>query len=101
MDLQRNLDRNIRSRSGVLNLFAPGWRESVNINSSKKVFRQNIIEYWRDQVARLGTDTANDITLVTGGNNQRLYWLLLAAKHDLARKFWGVASNVDRQGKLF
>jgi three-Cys-motif partner protein len=104
MDLQRNLERHISSSSsssGVLDIFAPDWRKSIDLRSSKVAIRQSVIEYWRDQVARLGTDTAKDVILITGGNNQRLYWLLLAAKHDLARKFWGVASNVKKQGDLF
>jgi three-Cys-motif partner protein len=100
MDLQRNLERNIASSGGIFDIFAPGWREAVDINSSKVVIRQKVLEYWRDQVAQLGTGTANNVKLITGGKNQRLYWLLLAAKHELARKFWGVAANVEKQGKL-
>jgi three-Cys-motif partner protein len=100
MDFQRNLDRNISSIGKVFDNFAPGWRTVVDLNSSKVATRQKVFEYWRDQVAQLGTGTANDVRLITGGNNQRLYWLLLAAKHELARKFWSVATNVEKQGKL-
>ena len=38
--------------------------------------------------------------LLKGGKNQPLYWLLLAAKHELAHKFWATASNVEGQGKF-
>jgi three-Cys-motif partner protein len=100
MDLQRNLGRNISAVGGVFDIFAPGWREVVDLNSSQITIRQKVFEYWRDQVAQLGAGTANNVRLVTGEKNQRLYWLLLAAKHELARKFWGVAANVERQGKL-
>jgi three-Cys-motif partner protein len=54
MDLQRNLERNISSMSGVFDIFAPGWRESVDLNSSKLAIRQKVFEYWRDQVAPAG-----------------------------------------------
>jgi three-Cys-motif partner protein len=100
MDLQRNLKRNIVSLAGPLDTFAPGWRDVVDVNRSQPELRRVIFEYWRDQVAQLGTRTAKDVRLITGEKNQRLYWLLLAAKHELARKFWGVAANVGRQGKL-
>jgi hypothetical protein len=62
--------------------------------------RRLVFEYWRDQVAGLGAGTASDVRLITAEKNQRLYWLLLAAKHDLARRFWRVAANVEKQGKL-
>jgi three-Cys-motif partner protein len=100
MDFQRNFERNVSSIGRAFDKFAPGWRTVVDLNRSKVSARQKVFEYWRDQVAQLGTDTANDVRLITGGNNQRLYWLLLAAKHELARKFWGVATNIEKQGKL-
>jgi three-Cys-motif partner protein len=101
MDLQRNLERNVASLSGSFDTFAPGWRNSVNINTSQSEVRRLVFEYWRDQVSRLGAGSANDVRLITGEKNQRLYWLLLAAKHELARKFWGVAANVKKQRELF
>lgn len=100
MDLQRNLERNL-SVNGAFDSFAPGWRDAVNTNTSQLDIRRFVFEFWRDQVSKLGTGTANDVKLITGEKNQRLYWLLLAAKHDLARKFWAVAANIERQGKLF
>jgi three-Cys-motif partner protein len=100
MDFQRNLRRNISAIGGVFDIFAPGWQEVVDLSSSQITIRQKVFEYWRYQVAQLGAGTANDVRLIKGEKNQRLYWLLLAAKHELARKFWGVAANVERQGKL-
>lgn len=100
MDLQRNWKRNIGSVGGPFDTFAPGWQNVVNINRRQSEVRRLIFEYWRDQVSALGTGPANDVRLITGEKNQRLYWLLLAAKHQLARKFWAVASNVETQGEL-
>lgn len=59
-----------------------------------------MFQYWRDQVANLGVWPSAEMKLITGSKNQPLYWLLLAAKHDLAHKFWATASNVGGQGKL-
>ena len=51
--------------------------------------------------AKLGVWPSIEMKLITGEKNQRLYWLLLAAKHDLAHSFWEVAANAQGQGKLF
>jgi three-Cys-motif partner protein len=100
MDLQRNLERNIAAPGGAFDTFAPGWRGTVNVNSSQVEIRRQVVEYWRDQVSQLGVGTSNEMRLITGEKNQRLYWLLLAARHELAQKFWIVAANVERQGRL-
>jgi three-Cys-motif partner protein len=100
MDLQRNAVNYATADDSPFDTFAPGWRERVNINQSQQKLRQDIILYWRDKVAELGVGTSQDVRLITGGKNQSLYWLLLAAKHDLALKFWATASNVEGQGNL-
>jgi three-Cys-motif partner protein len=101
MDLQRNLERNVASIGGAFDRFAPGWRDVVALNASQSEVRRLVFEYWRDQIASLGARTAPDVKLITAEKNQRLYWLLLATKHQLARKFWAVAANVHKQGELF
>jgi three-Cys-motif partner protein len=101
MDLQRNLERNIASVGGVFDRFAPGWRDVVGLDASLSEIRRLVFEYWRGQIAKLGARTAPDVQLITGEKNQRLYWLLLATKHQLARKFWAVAANYQTQGELF
>lgn len=58
-------------------------------------------QYWRDKVASRQVWPSTEMRLITGSKNQPLYWLLLAAKHELAHKFWATASNVAGQGKLF
>jgi three-Cys-motif partner protein len=100
MDLQRNLERNIAVPGGAFDTFAPGWRQTVNVNTSQVEIRRQVVEYWRDQVSQLGVGTSNEMRLITGEKNQRLYWLLLAARHELAQKFWSVAANMEKQGRL-
>ena len=101
MDLQRNLERNVASVGGAFDRFAPGWRGAVGLDASQSEIRRLVFEYWRDQIAKLGARTAPDVKLITAEKNQRLYWLLLATKHQIARKFWSVAANVHKQGELF
>jgi three-Cys-motif partner protein len=101
MDLQRNLISNATSDDSAFDVFAPGWRQSVSIAQGQQGLRQEVFHYWRDKVASRQVWPSTEMRLITGSKNQPLYWLLLAAKHELAHKFWDTASNVEGQGKLF
>lgn len=100
MDLQRNLGFNVAMQQSAFETFAPGWRDSVNLNQSQPNIRRDVFEYWRNLVANLGIDASANMRLISGHKNQPLYWLLLVAKHDLAHKFWASASDTG-QGSLF
>lgn len=100
MDLQRNFDRNASQDGSALDAFAPGWRSEVDISAAKRSSRQAYFDYWRGLVDRTGADTTTEIRLITGPGNQPLYLLLLAARHELAHRFWATAAN-SAQGKLF
>lgn len=100
MDLQRNLGINLAGDELAFDDFAPFWRNNVNLMCSQFEIRRQLVEYWRDLVAKLGVWPSTEMKLITGRSNQRLYWLLLAAKHELAHKFWKVAANTEGQGSL-
>ena len=38
--------------------------------------------------------------LLTGSQEQHLYWLLLVANHELAHRFWGIAGDTRKQGSF-
>jgi len=99
MDLQRNLDKNVAFNDESYDEFAPGWRENVDLMASQPAIRQAVINYWRGLVSGLGALPAAQMKLISGSKNQPLYWLLIAAKHELARSFWEKAVD-DGQGKL-
>lgn len=101
MDLQRNLSINLAAEESAFDAFAPGWRGRVSLSGTQAEIRRRVIEYWRELVANLGVWPSTDQRLITGEKNQPLYWLLLAARHELAHKFWETAANVEGQGKLF
>lgn len=101
MDMQRNLAINLAAADSAFDAFAPGWRDNVNTTGSQLEVRRRVVEYWRELVANLGVWPSTDQRLITGEKNQPLYWLLLAARHELAHKFWETAANVEGQGKLF
>lgn len=69
----------------------------MNTSGSQPVIRQRIIEYWRNQVAGLRVWPSIHYRLITGGNNQPLYDLLLVAGHELAHQFWETAANPEGQ----
>ncbi len=100
MDLQRNLGINLASEESAFDSFAPGWRENINPTRSQQEIRRLVVEYWRNLVSCLGIWPSTEMKLITGKGNQHLYWLLLAAKNDLAHKFWEVTVDTG-QGKLF
>ncbi len=100
MDMQRNLVSNTKADESAFDVFAHGWRNKVDVIQSQQGIRQQLFQCWRDKVAGLGVWTSTEMRLITGSNNQPLYWLLLAAKHELAHTFWATASNVEGQGKL-
>ncbi|GMB81221.1 hypothetical protein NN6n1_20040 [Shinella zoogloeoides] len=98
MDLQRNLGMNLREQQKAFNAFAPGWREAIDLNQSQSNVRRQVFEYWRGLVAASGIATSDDVDmkLITGSKKQPLYWLLLAAKHEIAHSFWKTASAGDQ-----
>lgn len=101
MDHQRNLEQNTAEDGTAYDLFAPNWREHVDLHRSQQTIRQEMIKYWHSLVSNLGIDVPSDMKLITGSRNQHLYWLLLVAKHELALKFWKVAASPEQQGELF
>jgi three-Cys-motif partner protein len=100
MDLQRNAANYTREEEETaFDAFAPGWRDHVDTRQSLQNIRMGVFQFWRELIASTGVWPSDDVRLVCGSRNQPLYWLLLAAKHDLAHKFWKEISD-DGQGKL-
>lgn len=97
MDLQRNLGFNLTGQQRAFDVFAPGWRDAVQLNQSQKRIRGEVFEYWQGLIIALGVWPSTEMRLIVGKNNQPLYWLLMAAKHNLPQQFWKVASQPKQQ----
>jgi len=95
-DLQRNADRYTSEAHDQFDRFAPGWREKVGTDMNQEALRRNIIQYWSNKVTELGLPRARHCELITGGHGQRLYLLILLAKHDLARQLWEKISSAAK-----
>lgn len=98
MDLQRNLGFNIERERSCFDAFAPGWREAVDVRGPQSSVRVAVFEYWQRLVAGAGVSTSAEMKLIRAEKGQPLYWLLLAAKHELAHRFWTVASQESQMG---
>lgn len=102
MDLKRDLHNYIRTDGPKdLDEFAPGWRQHVNTKRRQDVVRQDIFEYWRSLIKRLGTSPNDCIEVVENSKSSDLYWLVFVARHELAHKLWKAVANVSTQGRLF
>lgn len=101
MDMQRNLVSMVKDlEENRLDRFAPGWRAVVNPEAPRATIETQVYEFWRDKVRALGSRPSVDQKLITGTQNQPLYWLALAASHELAHEFWSESIS-DGQSNLF
>jgi three-Cys-motif partner protein len=96
-DLQRNLRRYTRIEGGVLDTFAPGWRDKVHLAQPDAAVRSGIFQHWMSLIRSLDMSPSEGVELVAGGRRQPLYWLVLAARHSLAGKFWEKIRNIHPQ----
>jgi three-Cys-motif partner protein len=99
MDLQRNLGINLSENERAFDAFAPGWRAIIDMNQAHAGIRSDLIDYWRSLIEGLHFGQPAEEKLIRGSGNQPLYWLLLIAKHELARSFWKTVSQ-GKQGQL-
>lgn len=95
-DLQRNADRYTDKAYEQFDRFAPGWRSKVKVDTNQAAFRAAILQYWSEKVTALGLPQAKHRELIRGGKGQRLYWLILLSRHQLAHKFWAKVSSAAR-----
>ena len=101
-DLQRNMEKFIKSEVSPLDAFAPGWREEVkNPSLPNHAMRADVLEYWIELVRKLGMKPSKNFVLISGSNNQRLYWLAFACRDAFPDKIWNDVSDLNKQGSLF
>jgi three-Cys-motif partner protein len=100
-DLQRNLDSYTAAGDNRLEVFAPRWRDAVDLSQSQSAVRAAILAYWASQMQGLGLPPAQHAELVSGTTkNQRLYWLVFASRSEFAKKLWNEIRSVSGQRTL-
>ena len=92
-DLQRNADRYTSKAHDEFDKFAPGWRDKVSTDMNQNAFRAALIQYWCDKIMELSFPQAPHWELIAGDHGQRLYWLVLLARDELAHKLWAKISS--------
>lgn len=95
-DLQRNVDRYTHEAHDQFDRFAPGWREKVGADMNQEALRRGIIQYWSEKVTELGLPRARHCELITGDHGQRLYLLILLARHEFAHHLWEEISSAAK-----
>ncbi len=98
-DLRRNLWAH-QKNGQAFDSFAPGWRNDVNVNASRREVLESIVAYWRNQVSNLGKWPSTRQKAITNSRNSTLYWLLLASSNEMAHKFWETAINPQNQAEM-
>lgn len=99
-DLQRNAARYADEDYDQFDKFAPDWRSHVSTDMTKAAFRAAILKYWSDKVTALGLPQAKHWELIRGDRGQRLYWLILLARHELAHGLWAKVSSAAKSPKF-
>jgi three-Cys-motif partner protein len=100
-DLQRNADRYTHEAHDQFDKFAPGWRDKVSTDMNQNAFRAALIQYWCDKILKLNFPQAPHWELITGDHGQRLYWLVLLARDELAHKLWSKITSATKAPKFF
>jgi three-Cys-motif partner protein len=95
-DLQRNASRYADEDYKQFDKFAPDWRRKVRTDMNKRAFRAAILNYWSEKMTSLGLPQARHWELIQGQKNQRLYWLILLSRHDLAHALWAKVSSAAK-----
>lgn len=99
LDLQRNLERYSASETSPLDSFAPGWRSKVNLNEAVRTIRQSLFAYWQSKMQELGFPQSR-AELVTGHQNQKLYWLVFLSRSEFANGLWDKIRIISGQREL-
>lgn len=102
MDMQRNLLGQLSDEEAFeFDTFAPGWRSKIDTKGPQKEVRQRLLHYWGGLVQSLGMKPFTDSRLIRGRTGQRLYWLMLASRSELAQSLWKKIGRADRQKEMF
>lgn len=100
-DLNRNLRKYISRPESPIDVFAPGWREHVDLTrADDSLIRGKILEHWRNLLKSEGMTTTETHERVTGGQNQPLYWLAFAARHERALEFWEKIRDISPKKQI-
>lgn len=95
-DLQRNVQNEITQPSRRrIERFAPGWRNHVDLQQSKRRIVEDLLEYWRQLVEESGMSRSDRAPLVCASKRQPLYYLMFLCKDDFPERLWQSIQNLS------
>jgi three-Cys-motif partner protein len=101
-DLQRNFrERYRQGDSNTLRRFAPGWNPPNESGISEQQMREDLVQHWFKLLQEVGFGAAARMHAVRNSTRSTMYWLVFVSKHELAKKFWNVATEYLNQPQLF
>jgi three-Cys-motif partner protein len=89
MDLQRDFELDFERDASRFEVFAPGWKSHVNVQShSKQQARLEFVKYWLELVKSVGFKCSEEKPLMTNSKNGPLYRMMFLSRHPLGDKLW-------------
>lgn len=101
-DLQRNFFNNQGGRTQeILEAFAPGWRDNVNLDQAQSKCRDDYFKYWLGLIEQAGKKANEHVHHMKTARNNTLYYLVMVSAHKLGHTFWEIVSEDPKQPGLF
>jgi hypothetical protein len=66
-----------------------------DLGRSDGIIRWLILQHWRRLLKSVNMNTAEVHELISGSNNQPLYWLAFVARHPRALELWEKIRDLD------
>lgn len=97
-DLTRHLDLYYSQEQSVLDTFAPGWKEHVELGEPVQM-RGRILDYWISLMTDRGFKAAPRMPLVRTKRNVPLYRLVFFSREKFPAQMWNAIDKPD-QGEM-
>lgn len=101
---EQDLQREAIGKQSIkkLDAFAPGCSDTVDLAQRNDVTKMLVFNYWKTLLMHeLGMNMREKAERVRGGNNQPLYWLVLASRATIAGTLWNKVADPTKQPELF
>lgn len=101
MGIQLNLPHYIKSQGDALTGFLGNsdWRKDVEAGGTLSQTGRRILDRYLAQLRGLGYLDTNDPQIVRNDQNMLLYFVIMASRHPLGRKFWREVTKIAPSGQ--
>jgi three-Cys-motif partner protein len=101
MGIQLNLPQYIKFEGDALTGFLGNseWREDIQVGGTVSQAGRRILDRYMAQLRALGYLDTNDREIVRNDQNMLLYFVLMASRHPLGKKFWREVTKISPSGQ--